>query len=135
MDCSKCPEVARLRDRLELSADHGFDAIDCRDATIALIEHEISKLKRKSQPMSNRRVSWTRWRQRDPDDRTTEFGYWPDGVGTFHAWGTESNGDESWPCAVVERDNGTVETVPANRLTFLDPTFSDMSVLISKENN
>ena len=49
-----------------------------------------------------------------------------DGEATFHRWGCDyeefENGPGNFTTAVIERDDGTVETPPANWIAFLSNT-------------
>lgn len=40
---------------------------------------------------------------------------------TWHCFGQSGDGEESFPCAVVENEDGTVIVVDADRIQFVDP--------------
>lgn len=48
----------------------------------------------------------------------------PDGEGWFHKWGVDyeefETGPRNFTTAIVERDDGTIETPPANMIKFTD---------------
>lgn len=49
-------EIARLKSRLEISPDHGYDGIACRDETIRLQDEEIARLKALAEGMA---LAWS----------------------------------------------------------------------------
>lgn len=74
---------------------------------------------------------WSACRPAEPDPprRVVVRPYLADSadyVAVFHGFSTDSeqlnDGVAPYPCAIVEREDGSVESVPANSVTFQEPT-------------
>lgn len=65
-------------------------------------------------------------------DQPNKYDKIDNGTGTFHQFSSGyeefENGPGNYAVAIVERDDGTVETVPADLIRFIDPIKSTANV-------